>query len=566
VSPLGALLWAKRRIARHTLASVRHESKLKVVVVSSFAAALWLGIFFGARWGFGLFETFGAELLGEGRLSLGDLVTARLLAIFALALWVMLIFSNVLIAYSTLYRSREVPYLVQSPISTSSFFLGRFAECVSFSSWASAYLGSALLLAYGLETEAPWGYYAALPAFYLPFVILPAAMGAILAILGVRLLVRLERRHVMVAGIVLGGVVFGTFRERLRMPDLSDAGSLQALVEILGRAQSPFLPSSWLAQGVLAAATGEIGEALFQLLLLGANALLATWVAVEVANGFFYRGWADLAGAAEGRPRGGVRGIWAWLDRLLAPLPAPLRVLVSKDVKLFWRDPAQWSQFVLFFGVMGLYVANLSGAREAAAQPIWRGWVGLLNTGAAMLILATLTTRFVYPLVSLEGQRLWILGLAPISLRGVVWQKFWLSAATTAVFSVGLALFSARALGLGAAEFWISVVAVAAATLALSGLSVGLGSLYPNFDEDNPARIVSGLGGTLNFVLSLVYVIAVVAAEAVIFHWPRLEPHLPAGSFAWAVSAVLGWIVLLTLLAWLLPMALGLRHLERIEI
>jgi ABC-2 type transport system permease protein len=36
----------------------------------------------------------------------------------------------------------------------------------------------------------------------------------------------------------------------------------------------------------------------------------------------------------------------------------------------------------------------------------------LLNLGAAMLILASLTTRFIYPLIILEGRRFWILGLS----------------------------------------------------------------------------------------------------------------------------------------------------------
>ena len=40
---------------------------------------------------------------------------------------------------------------------------------------------------------------------------------------------------------------------------------------------------------------------------------------------------------------------------------------------------------------------------------------------------------------------------------------------------------------------------------ALSGLSVGLGALFPNFKEDNPSKIVSSFGGTLCLVISFVY-------------------------------------------------------------
>ncbi|NJL30010.1 MAG: hypothetical protein HC897_20010 [Thermoanaerobaculia bacterium] len=254
------------------------------------------------------------------------------------------------------------------------------------------------------------------------------------------------------------------------------------------------------------------------------------------------------------------------VDRLLRALPPPLAALVAKDLKLFWRDPAQWSQFLVFFGIMAFYIANLGGARTVAAQPFWRGWAAVLNTTACMLILSTLTTRFVYPLVSLEGRRLWMIGLAPLSRRRIVWQKFWLSVGTTAVFTVGLALASAWALDLDWPLRLLSVGSVAATTFALSGLAVGLGSLYPNFQEENPARIVSGLGGTLTFLLSVLYVALVAMAQTVLFQWPRLEPYLPKGAFGWVSATVAAWIVVLTLAVCLVPMKLGLRHFERVEL
>jgi hypothetical protein len=40
--------------------------------------------------------------------------------------------------------------------------------------------------------------------------------------------------------------------------------------------------------------------------------------------------------------------------------------------------------------------------------------IGSLNLGVVGLILSTFTTRFVYPMISLEGRRFWILGLLPV--------------------------------------------------------------------------------------------------------------------------------------------------------
>ena len=37
----------------------------------------------------------------------------------------------------------------------------------------------------------------------------------------------------------------------------------------------------------------------------------------------------------------------------------PLRLLLVKDLRLFRRDISQWSQFVIFFGLLGLYFLGL---------------------------------------------------------------------------------------------------------------------------------------------------------------------------------------------------------------
>lgn len=563
LDPLATIFWAKRRISRHYLASVRHESKLKVALVSVSAVILWLGIFVFSYIGLKLFEVFGEEVLNDGALSVSDVVVARLLAVFALAVFVMLVFSNVLVSFATLYRSHEVAYLVLAPITTTQLYLGRFYEAVAFSSWASAFLGSPVMLAYGVVTGAPLLFYPALAAFYVPFVVIPAALGSMAAIALTRFFSQARRGQVLGIALVALAVLFVYFRDKLTTPEFTDTSTVQTIMATLGRTQSPFLPSYWLAQGVLSAATGEAGEAAFYFLLLSANASFALWLATRLAEVWFYKGWSSLNGGDE-RRRGAVRGLLSRLDGLFRVLPQPTRAMMAKDFRLFWRDPAQWAQFVIFFGIMALYIANLGEARGFARQETWAGFATLLNLTACMLILASLTSRFVYPLVSLEGPRIWILGLAPVGMRRVVWQKFWLSVATTSVFTVSLAVLSAWRLDLDGPSFALSVMAIAATTVALSGMSVGLGSLYPNFQEDNPSRIVSGMGGTLNFILSMIYIVLVTVALASVLLWSDGWQRL-LGDRTRAVALVASFIAGLTFVASWLPMRLGLRHLERIE-
>lgn len=567
---LGALLWAKRRMAAHSLESIREQSKLKVAFVSVSAFFLLLGIYGVSRMVFFFIESLGSDLLAGGRLSLGDLVMSRLLSTFSLTVFVLLIFSNVLVAYAVLFRSREMTLLVHSPLPTATLFLGRFVECVSFSSWATAFLGAPVLIAYGVETKAPLLFYLALIPFYIPFVVIPAAIGTVLCLLLVRAVSRLRHRLVTVGFFAAAPVValFAAFRDRFELPDLSNPSGVQAIIDLLGRSQNPFLPSQWLSSGILAAATGDFAEAFFQLFLLVSNAALALLLATLVAERVFYGAWSALLAAEEQRPEKSQNGAsLRLLETLFRPLPEPYRSLVIKDVRSFWREPSQWSQFVIFFGILAVYLANLGGDQRVALDPeTWQAWGTLLNLGAALLILASLTTRFVYPMISLEGRRIWILGMAPLSRRTIVWQKFWLSVVATSIFTVGLSILSAVKLELAPIAFALSVAAVGAATLALSGLAVGLGSLYPDFQDDNPSRIVSGMGGTLNFLLSMLYVVLTTAALGVVLLWHRLEAQLGGDAFPQVVAAAALWILGLTAVTCWLPLRLGIQHLEQLEI
>lgn len=557
MSQLGALFTAKARVLGHALAGVRRESKLKVGFVSASVAMLWITAF-AASWGvFRFLDRFGNSLLGTRDLSLSEVLLPRLLSAFALVLLVMLLFSNALLAFSTFYRSRETAYLLVRPLSARTLFLSRFAEIVFFASWASAFLGSPVLLAYGLVRHAPPAFYLAALAGYLPFVLIPAALGAILAMVVARVLPRLPRAALIAMAVVVLLGAFLLFRAQLLEAQRETGLDVAPLMELAGRAQSPFLPSQWYAAGVLEAAHGATGDAWFHLLLLAANALFAVWLATEIAAVTLLRGIAGL-GATARRRRSGARG--RALERAFAFLPGAVRWLSVKDVRVFFRDPAQWSQFAIFFGILALYVANMRTSSPKFEQAFWQTFVTLLNTVASLLVLATLTTRFFFPLVSLEGRRFWIVGLAPVPRRLIVLQKFALAAAVCCPLTVGLAALSSWRLGLSVAPFAIAVGTVFVSSFALSGLAVGLGSLYPDFTADEPARVVSGMGGTLTFIASLTYVILAAAAETVALRWTR---HAHAAG--WPLLAALACIVVLAFVTTVVPLRLGIRNLERAE-
>lgn len=563
MSPLAAIFTAEARKLGHAIAGVRRESRLKVAVVVIGMMLLWLAVFALAWGGLRAIDRFGVGMVGDAAVSISEVMMPRVLGIAALVLQVMLVLSCALLAFQSYFRSAEMRLLVGTPAPLRALSLAKLAEVAFFGAWSAAYLGSPVVLAYGLVRHAPWTLYPTALVAFLPFVVIPAALGCVLALGAARLVPRLPRGWLVVAAGVLVVAGFVLLRPRLAETRFRETVDLGRLVELSGHAHSPYLPSTWFAETLVAATRGDRATVGFNLVMLTANAVFAAWLLGGITQATLLGAWSALASTATGRRRTAGRG---WLPHLLAGLPTPQRWLVVKDVLQFARDPAQWSQAAIFFGVLALYVANMRTTPRAVSAIMWQGWITLLNTMASLLVAATLTTRFVFPLVSLEGRRFWLLSLAPLPRRSIVWQKLWLSTVATAVVTGGLALLSGWRLGLPPVSLAVSLLTVLAASLALSALAVGLGATYPNFGEENPGRIVSGLGGTLCFMLSLGYVSLAATAQTVALRWADVARRWGLDwSAAAGITACVAAVLLLTAVTTWLPLRAGIRNLEKVE-
>jgi ABC-2 type transport system permease protein len=146
-----------------------------------------------------------------------------------------------------------------------------------------------------------------------------------------------------------------------------------------------------------------------------------------------------------------------------------------------------------------------------------------LNFAVCCLTLSTLTTRFIFPMFSLEGRRLWILGLSPVGLSRVFWQKLGLFAVLIGMATGVLMLVSGIKLGMSRADLGFYCGSIVLMGGGLTGLALSLGAIFPNFVDHSPAKIVSGFGGTLCLILNFVYILGFLP----IFVWPSLQAARP---------------------------------------
>ncbi|MEA2039078.1 MAG: hypothetical protein U9N82_04510 [Thermodesulfobacteriota bacterium] len=159
----------------------------------------------------------------------------------------------------------------------------------------------------------------------------------------------------------------------------------------------------------------------------------------------------------------------------------------------------------------------------------------------------------------------WILGLAPITFRGLIIQKFIINFVGVFLVSEFLMVATNIILKTGPSLMFISCGLAAMASIGLVGLSIGLGTIYPNFKEDNSAKIVSGFGGTLNFIIALLYVSFIIILFAVPYF--SFEIHGAISGHNFHLLLIFSWTVSLiaTIAVGVFPMILGYRNLENMD-
>ena len=547
------------------------RSRFRLLLIGVLSALLWGGLFWLCLDGFHFLQT------GIPHPDTHDETVRAVFGMFFAALMVMLVFSSGIILYSSLFRARDITFLLTTPAHAERIFLHKFQESILMSSWAFVLLGSPMLLAYGLQAAAPWYYFALLLPFLVAFIYVPASAGAILCMAIVRWLPGRRMLFVVLAGLATIGVAawLGWSVLACQRDDLLTPLWFQEMLSRMELAQQQLLPSWWLSSGLLEAARGEWAEGVLFLTLMISNALFCRQLAVWISGWLYRAGYNALNATRTARKR--PKAIL--IDRLVArfaPMPYKMRLLVVKDMRLFRRDPTQWSQFLIFFGLLGLYFLNIRRLSYSVHYLGWVNMVSFLNLSVVGLLLSTFTTRFIFPMISLEGRRFWILGLLPIRRDSILWSKFLFATGGSIVPCSLLILLSDLML-----RVWPMVLAIHQLTcvilcLGLSGIAVGLGAIMPSLREESPSRIAAGFGGTLNLVLSTGYILVVVMLTALPCHFYLAAVQSHAGNLLASRPDVQWWLnlwlvlgtvgsVLLGIVATVVPLWMGFRAFRKLE-
>src|SRR5215510_3006498 len=559
------LLLVPRFLAmRNGLRRMDRGGHIRTLILATLIVLFWCGIFWFFYRTLDYFRTIP---------DLGPVLSQKLLSMVFLTFFAILLFSNVITSLSTFFLSRDLLLLIPAPVPPSCLFAAKFVETLVDSSWMVLLFSGPAFLAYGVVHGGGLTYYLIVLLTFIPFLVIPAALGVIATlILAYALPAQRGKDMLLVFSTLFLSLFYLLFRllqpEKLVNPEaFSD---FLAFVAAMQTPTSPFLPSTWATEIILPFLGLKDGDALFHYLLLLSTSLFLLVAGSFLATHLYPLGWSK---AQEGQRR---RGLHRWWDIAVQGMtglfPSSLRVMVVKDLKIFFRDTGQWSQLFMLLALIVVYVYNFSVlpiGGSALRTFYLQNIVSFFNLALAGFVIAAIAVRFVFPAISLEGKTFWVLKSAPVPLRRLWWSKFWIGLLPLLLLGELLVIITNYFLGVSAFMMALSVVTLFFLTFGIVSLGMAVGVAYPNFTAEHSAKIAASFGGVLYMVLCIGFIGLVAVLEA----WPvyvimmsKLQ-RLPLSAVQWSsIISSFSLALSLTLGVFSFCTRWSITHLEEMEV
>ncbi len=465
--------------------------------------------------------------LDELPFKVGEELIFQLLNVIFLTLFVMVLFSAIIASLSIYYISSDLDFLHSQPISKGSIVRVRFVQTLINASWVVLIFAFPIFLAYGYYFNVNFGYYFYLLASLPPFVVIPTLLGVI-GIMVLMWFFPTDKAYQILSfmGLFYLACLVAFFRflspEKFFDKKVSDEAII-AFVESLKMPEFGFHPSSWITIGVSSWSEQQTGTALWQLVYLYAAAVVLGGVFWWISRKIYFASWRSYQ-EVKSAPRDKVRKKGTEKPRWLSVLPfsSGQKGLFQKDLIVFSRDPAYWSQLFILAALVVVYIFNI--VNLPLENIVLKNVVSVLNVGLIGFVLSALASRFVFSTTSLEGQKMWTIYTSPVKMESFLMGKFLMYFPPLLLIGEFLVIISNILLQVDAYVMRISIIGILFITIGVVGMAVGMGAMYPKFDYENISEISSGTGAILFIISSLIYIgiVLVLGARPMYIHFKQI--------------------------------------------
>lgn len=422
---------------------------------------------------------------------------------------------NMIVSFSTLYKSAEINFLFSKPISSESLFIVKFLDNFFYSSSTLFVFLIAGLSGYANYFQLPIYFYAwSFFVLIIPYVFTFALVG-ILTLFGFIKIA--DRFGVRVTVFIIGLLylialsLFFKFSSPLVLIEkvLPYYPNINIDLSFMFSPYLKYFPNFLLSDALFAFIRNDFQKLIVNSSFLILISLFVFTLAVYISNRFYYESFLkviDLRLSKSTPNRIPLKNIF---DKNLW-LSSSSSSLIKKEIVLFVREP---SQVIHFSVMMILIVLFISGIRSTqviilkAASPELQTIIYMAILVFILFMLIAFSLRFVFPMMSLEGENFWRIRSAPIDIKKLVFIKMLIALVINLFIGITLIIFSHSILhSILVTQALITFVIF---SMTIVPLIFMMGSFFSNMKEKNPIRISSSQGATVSFLVSILYLTVV---------------------------------------------------------
>lgn len=478
-----------------------------------------------------------AKLLGMGMMKLqglsaevfGVLLMKAYSLLFIIIFFIQIV-NGFVITLGTYYQSKELEFLMSSPVSRTALFFARFFETHVRTSWMLVIFGIPLLASTGLLYHAHFLYYVLSIMFFIAFSTIPVNIGISAAIIVTSFFHAKKLRKILFSSGIIVAILLLTLLRLFRPERFANPELFASLTLFVGELKAPsfvLLPNRWLSDSIFhLLAKSEGGNTAIFVSLLFMTSYVSAVIAQIIFKRYHYKGWGLLQ---EGDMLKGkrLRGIWGHTSshrilqlrvvrHFVSAFGIRCGVLILKDLLYQIRDVRKIHQVLIVISLITIYLFSI------ASLPL--NWVGhtlelrhiisFFNLGLILIIIAALCARIVYPAVTEEGALLWIIRTSPVTPKTYIWGKLLFFFVPLFIVGQLLAIASSSLIGIEMPMVVLTVISTAIVSLSLTSMAIvfGVSDLkYTTGDSHKETKP----GSTIQMIASAFLIFLTLALEIV---------------------------------------------------
>ncbi|UCH95628.1 MAG: hypothetical protein JSV88_01955 [Candidatus Aminicenantes bacterium] len=326
-------------------------------------------------------------------------LSEKILMMTFLTMFMMLILSALISTLNIFFLSKDLSLLLTSPLRSRTVFTWKAIEVGVSSALMVIFFSMPVLFAYSYYFAPSLANIAAVILVFLLYMISGVLIGILIgmiipAFFSVK---KLQPVLSLVSIVLISAIVI--FLRLLRPERFGNPDVINNLLEYMGGLSVKgfaWFPFYWIAKALHLVAKGDywgyckaIGAFLVIILLMGGFLLF-------LQKKYYLRLFDKLNKGTPGSHRSG----WE-KSRVLKKKYQDYSTLWKKEIKTFFRSPAQWSQLLIIAAIVIVFILNMKGIPMPHISV--KNIIAYLNLGMAAFIVAGLNSRFTFTTIPMEN-------------------------------------------------------------------------------------------------------------------------------------------------------------------